>query len=290
MNQNASAYRLIAFPLAVLMVFTLVPTVLGMGLSVFDWGGGADAPRYVGLAHFRAMAGDETMRHALINTLGYVALSVPPTIGLAFLLAVAVDADWFVGKAVVRATIFMPTIVSIVAIGFVWRWVLDDQAGLLNWGLRSVGVADPPNWLIDGRWPMAWVILVAVWRGVGFCLVLYLAALSSINRNLYEAAAIDGASRSQILRYITWPSVRPMTVFLVITSVIAALQVFDLVYIMTPGRENQYTTVLNLYLYRQFAEFANFGYAAAIGIVIFAITLVFTAVQLGWVRWRGGGA
>lgn len=290
MNQNASAYRLIAFPLAVLMVFTLVPTVLGMGLSVFEWGGGADAPGYVGLAHFRAMAGDETMRHALINTLGYVALSVPPTIGLAFLLAVAVDADWFVGKAVVRATIFMPTIVSIVAIGFVWRWVLDDQAGLLNWGLRSVGVADPPNWLIDGRWPMAWVILVAVWRGVGFCLVLYLAALSSINRNLYEAAAIDGASRSQILRYITWPSVRPMTVFLVITSVIAALQVFDLVYIMTPGRENQYTTVLNLYLYRQFAEFANFGYAAAIGIVIFAITLVFTAVQLGWVRWRGGGA
>ncbi|MFI4860812.1 MAG: carbohydrate ABC transporter permease [Phycisphaerales bacterium JB063] len=287
MNQTFSAYRMIAFPLAVLMVFTLIPTVLGLALSVFEWGGGADVPRFVGLSHFRAMAGDETMRHALVNTLAYVALSVPPTIVLAFLLAVAVDADWFVGKSVVRATIFMPTIVSIVAIGFVWRWVLDDQAGLLNWGLRTLGVTDPPNWLIDGRWPMVWIILVAVWRGVGFCLVLYLAALSSVNRNLYEAAAIDGASRSQILRYITWPSVRPMTVFLVITSVIAALQVFDLVYIMTPGRENAFTTVLNLYLYRQFAEFANFGYAAAIGIVIFGITLVFTAVQLGWARWKG---
>ncbi|XAL98031.1 sugar ABC transporter permease [Phycisphaeraceae bacterium D3-23] len=287
MNQTANTYRLIAFPMLILMVFTLIPTVLGMGLSLFDWAGGSDMPRYVGLAHFRAMASEETMGFALVNTLGYVALSVPPTIVLAFLLAVAVDADWFVGRAVVRAVIFMPTIVSIVAIGFVWRWVLDDQSGLLSSGLRAAGVADPPNWLIDGRWPMLWIILVSVWRGVGFCLVLYLAALASVNRNLYEAAAIDGASRSQVLRYITWPSVRPMTLFLTITTVIAALQVFDLVYIMTPGKENQYTTVLNLYLYRQFSDFANFGYAAAIGVVIFGITLLVTAGQLGWVRLRG---
>lgn len=289
MNQNLSAYRMVAFPLALLFVFTLVPTVMGLGLSVFDWSGGATAPRFVGLAQYRAMLGDETMGHALRNTLVYVGLSVPPTIVISFLLAVALDADWFVGKAAVRAVIFMPTIVSIVAIGFVWRWVLDDQAGLLNWGLRGVGLSDPPNWLIDGRWPLGWIIAVGVWRGVGFCLVLYLAALSSVNRSMYDAAAIDGATRMQIVRQITWPAVRPMTLFLIITNIIAALQVFDLVYIMTPGQENQHTTVLNLYLFRQFADYANFGYAAAIGVLIFVITLIVTAVQLGWVQLRGQG-
>lgn len=287
MQQSLSAYRLIAFPLAVLFVFTLVPTVMGLGLSLFEWNGGATLPRFVGLSQYRSMFSDETMGHALRNTLLYAVLSVPPTVLLSFLLAVALDAEWFVGKSVMRAVIFMPTIVSVVAIGFVWRWVLDDQAGLLNWALRGVGFTDPPNWLIDGKWPMAWIITVGVWRGVGFCLVLYLAALAGVNRSMYDAAAIDGASRWQILCAITWPAVRPMTLFLVITNIIAALQVFDLVYIMTPGQENQHTTVLNLYLFRQFADYANFGYAATIGVLIFAITLVITAVQLGWVQLRG---
>ena len=281
-------YSFLAFPLAVLAVFTLAPTVLGLLLSLFDWSGGDTAPVFVGLTHFEGLLADPAMGHALRNTLLYVLLTVPVTVVLGFLLAVAVDAEWFVGRSLIRTLLFMPTIVSIVAIGFVWRWVLDDQAGLLNGVLRSIGVDDPPNPLIDGWWPMFWIIVVAVWRGIGFCLVLYLAALSGVNRNLYEAAAIDGAGRWQVVCHITWPSVRPMTVFLMITGVIAAFQVFDLVFIMTAENENRYTNVLNLYIFRQFADYANYGYAAAIGVVIFALTMVATFVQLAWTRLSGG--
>lgn len=282
MKHAFSPFRFIAFPLAVLVVFTLLPTIMGLGLSMFQWDGGSEAPTFVGLSHFRAMAGDETFWHGVVNTFAFVLLSVPPTILFAFLLAAAVDADWFIGKGIVRTVLFMPTVVSIVAVGFVWQWVLNDQSGLLNWFLGLFGFQDRPRWLIDGYWPMAWIILVSIWRGIGFCLVLYLAALSNVNHNLYEAAAIDGATPWQVVRHVKWPSVKPMTVFLMVTLVIAGFQVFDIVYIMTPGQENQYTTVLNLYIYRQFSDYASYGFAAAIGVVIFVITLLATAVQL-WV-------
>ncbi|MCG8447995.1 MAG: sugar ABC transporter permease, partial [Pirellulales bacterium] len=131
MSRTLSPYGFIAFPLAVLFVFTLAPTVLGLGLSLFDWNGGAAWPQFIGLDHFGALMRDVTMGYALRNTVLYVLMSVPPTVLLAFGLAVALDADWFWGRSVVRTLVFMPTIVSIVAIGFVWRWVLDDQAGLL---------------------------------------------------------------------------------------------------------------------------------------------------------------
>jgi len=296
MRRSISAYGFLAFPLAVLFVFTLAPTVLGLGLAFFEWDGGGSA-RWVGLRNFEALLGDPRFGPALRNTLVFVVGTVPATVGAAFVLAVAVHARWFVGKTVVRTALFLPTVVSIVAIGFVWRWVLDDQGGVLPAALREMGVREVPSFLQGGpvvvfghslgwlTWPMVSVIGVSIWRGVGFCVVLYLAALSQVNENLYEAAAIDGADRGRMLRHVTWPQVAPMTVFLLVTGVIGALQVFDIVWAMTVGTETNGTNVLNLYVYREFQQ-SRLGYAAAIGAVIFVLTAAVTGVELWLVRRR----
>lgn len=275
-----SPYAFIAFPLTVLFLFTLLPTVAGLALSFFDWRPGSEL-RFVGLSNFRALFADEKFGPALRNTLLFVIGTVPATTAIAFFLAVAVHARWFVGKAVVRTILFLPTIISIVAIGFVWRWLLDDKAGPVSEAARALGVS-PPNWLQDGWWPMFWIIAASVWRGIGFCVVLYLAALSGVSDSLYEAAEIDGASRWGALRHITLPQVGPMTAFLLITGAIGALQVFDIVFVMTGlTGESDRTNVLNLYIYRQFT-YGQYGYAAAIGVVIFALTLAAAAAQWTW--------
>jgi multiple sugar transport system permease protein len=284
-RRSINAYAYIAFPLAILMLFSLAPTVIGFGLSFFQWDGGG-APVFVGLRNFTALLDDHRFGPALVNTLAYVVASVPPAVAIAFLLAVAVHAKWFRGKALVRTLLFMPTIVSIVAIGFVWRWVLDDQTGLLNWGLSLVGITDPPDWLNEGRWPMAWVIIISVWRNIGFCLVLYLAALASVDEGLYEAAELDGASRWASIRHVTWPQVAPMTVFLLVTGVISALQVFDIVFVISGRQVGPNVTVLNYEIYNQFKG-GQLGYAAAIGVVIFIITALATAGQMA-ISARGG--
>lgn len=280
-RQTKAAYLFLLFPLGILLVFTLVPTLMGLGLGFFAWDGGADA-RWVGLGNFRELAGDPKFGPALRNTVVYVVGTVPPTVALGFLLAVALHAKWFRGRALVRTLYFLPTVLSIVAIGYVWRWLLEADGGLLNWGLRAAGVANPPDWLNDPAWALRSIIAVSVWRGVGFCMVIYLASLATVNRSLYEAAEVDGATPWQVVRHITWPQVAPTTAFLCITGVIGALQVFDIVFVMTGQAESDATNVLNLYIYRLFT-YGQLGYAAAVGVVIFGLTLAATAAQLLWV-------
>jgi multiple sugar transport system permease protein len=282
-RESASAYAFLAFPLAVIFVFTLVPSVLGLLLSLFQWDG-AGWPVFVGTRNFEALASDARFWPALRNTLAYVVGTVPATVVLGFLLAAGVHARWFVGKTLCRTVFFLPTIVAIVAIGFVWRWVLNDQAGVAPALLRGAGLESPPNFLQDGAWPMASIVLVSIWRGVGFCMVLYLAAMSNVSETLYEAAEVDGASRADTLRFITWPQVAPMTAFLAVTGVIGALQVFDIVLVMTTAEvESGSTNVLNWYVYREFKA-GRYGYAATLGAVVFALTLAATLVQLRLMR------
>lgn len=300
LRRSASAYAFLAFPLAILFLFTLLPTVAGLGLAFFQWDGG-QPPRFVGLDNFALLLADPRFLPALWNTVRYVLATVPLTVVFGFLLSLALHAKWFRGKVLIRTAIFLPTIVSIVAIGFVWRWLLDDQGGLVpalysNFvhqldlaSIRPVFLPlDPPSMLQDGDWPMRWVMIVTIWRGVGFCMVLYLAALAGIPDHLYEAAAVDGASDREMVRHITWPMVAPMTAFLLVTGVISGLQVFDIVWAMTAGTETGATRVLNLFVYREFQQ-SRLGYAAAIGGVIFALTIAATAAQLVLFRRAGEG-
>ena len=272
------AWLFLAIPMAVLGAFVLVPTVLGLAGAFFDWDG-SGAPRFVGLTNFRTLAGDPRFLPAARNTAVFAVLTVPVQVLGGFLLAVVVNAPWFPGRALVRTMLFMPTVVSIIAIGFVWRWMLDGQGGLVPSAMRAAGVT-PPDFLQGGRvlaglpglsWPMLSIAVVQVWRMAGFCMVLYLAALQSIPGSMYEAAEIDGAGRWQTLRRITWPGVAPMTAFLAVTGAIGALQVFDVVWAMTAEAESDSTRVLNTLIFREFQQ-SRFGYASAVGVVIFVAT------------------
>jgi multiple sugar transport system permease protein len=277
-----SGWGFVAFPLAVLFVFTALPTVLGAGLSLFEWTGGG-TPHFVGLRNFQQAYHDPLLWNALRNTLVFAAVSVPLTILLAFPLAVALHAPWFVGRTLLRTVFFLPTVISIVAIGLIWRWVLEpSQAGLLNCLLRPF-VADPPNWLGNSAWGLTTIIAVSTWRGLGFAIVLYLAAVGNVPQSSYDAAAVDGAGPWQIMWRITWPTVRPMTFFLLITGMIGALQVFDIVLVMLGTFEQRATDVLNLCLYREFSR-SRLGYASTIGVVVLLATILVTAAQFLWSR------
>jgi len=281
----------VAFPLAIIFLFSALPSVAGVGLSFFELSGESDL-RFVGLQNYQAaFTEDPLLRAAIRNSLLFAVGAVPTTVLLGFLIAVALNARWFIGKTVCRTVVFLPTVVSIVAIGYLWTWVLDAQSGLLNTALEVTGIREllfpggPPMWLGDSPLALGSLMAIHVWRGVGFSVILYLAALGQVPRSHYEALALDGASAWQATWYVTWPAVRPMTAFLLITGVIGALQVFDLVFVMTEGT-GQWTTVLNVQLYKEFAS-NRLGYAAAIGVIVLLLSAAVTLVQFRYFRGRG---
>jgi multiple sugar transport system permease protein len=295
-------WTFVAFPLAIVMVFTAVPTLFGVGLSLFEWSGGGSV-RFIGVQNYEQALGDDTFWHALRNTLIFAVVSVPLTVVLAFPIAVALHAPWFLGRTFMRTCYFLPTIVSIVAIGLIWRWVLEpSNAGLLNhlidkvvkwvdvpyamgWSATAFHVKRP-DWLGNSPWGLATITIVSIWRGLGFSVVLYLAAVGQVPRSLYDAAAVDGATSWQTMWRVTWPSVRPMTFFLLITGMITALQVFDIVYVMIGQLEQSWTDVLNLYLYREFIA-SRLGYAATLGVFVLTATILVTLAQV-WLLKREG--
>ena len=277
-------WAFIACPMAIIAVFTAIPTLLGIGLSFFYWDGGSTLS-FVGLENYRsAFAADAQLKRSLLNTLIFTACSVPPSVGFGFLIAVTIHARWFRGKTLARTMFFLPTVMSIVAVGFTWQWMLNQRAGVVNL-LPGVNPSSSPDWLGDTWLGLATLILVQVWRTIGFCVVLYVAALSRVPKSLYEAAAVDGASSWKMTRHITWPSVRPMTAFLAITGAIWALQVFDLDLVMTGAGPQRWVDMINTQLFREFKS-GRLGYAATIGVVILAMTAVVATIQFWWFRRR----
>jgi ABC-type sugar transport system permease subunit len=280
-----AAWAFLAFPLAVVFVFTALPTAAGVGLSFFEWDG-RDLPRFVGLENYRAAAGDAQLWLCLRNTLLFAVGTVPGSVVLAFLVAVALHAEWFRGRGAARAVFFLPTVMSLVAVGFVWQWMLNPRAGLVRALLPQRA---PPDFLGDSWLGLATLMGVQVWRNLGFCVVLYLAALSRLSRSVREAAAVDGAGPWQTTWRITWPSVAPTTVFLTITGAIWALQVFDLDLVMTGWSPQRCVDVLNTHLFREFRN-GRMGYSATIGTVLLLLSGLVTWAQLRFVRGAGGRA
>jgi len=288
-RDGRSAWAFLAFPLAVIFVFTALPTLAGIAMSLFQWsgGGGFAEARFAGAHNYAELLESGVFWAALRNTLIIAVTTVPITVLLAFLLASAMHAEWFRGKTAARTIFFIPVVISIVAIGFIWRWALSPtSSGLLNASLLELGWIDSPIvWLGNNPRGLTMIVLVTIWRSLGFSLVLYLAALGSVPRSLYEAGAIDGAGPWKSMWAITWPGVQPMTWFLLITGMIGALQVFDLVLVMIGTAHQEWTDVLNLFLYREFTR-DRLGFAAAIGVVILLVTLAFTLAQVLLLRRR----
>ncbi len=283
-----TAYGLLALPLAFFLFIRIVPTISALQVSFYQWDMLSDERPFVGLNNFQTLAGDQVFRTALGNTLKYVVLGVP--IGLVLALAIALALTRIRHLAgLFRTLYFVPFVTSLVAVSWVWRWLLQPQRGSINELLGAIGIPSQP-FLQSTSQALPSIVAVNVWHDLGFQIVIFLAGLHAIPDVYYEAARLDGASRWALFRHITLPLLNPTVVFLAVTSAISSLQVFTQIQNMsaqgTGGPLNS-TLSLVLYVYQKaFGGAYQMGYAAAMTVVLFALILVVTLLQLRFLSRR----
>lgn len=277
LSKNIIAYSFILPNLLGFAIFTLIPIVFSLGLAFMSWDG-ANEINWVGLQNFRELSDDTTFNIALKNTFWYVGGTVPLTmicsLGLAVLLNQPIR-----GRNIFRTVYFFPYVASLVAVAAVWNMLFFPSAGPVNELLRTLGVENPPRWSASIDWAMPTVVMASVWKGMGYYMVIYLAALQGIPAILYESAKIDGANAWQRFRYITVPMLTPATFFISIMLTISSFKVFDLILVMTNGGPGRATNVLVLHTYNVAFRRFEFGYSSAIAMVLFALVMGITIVQ-----------
>lgn len=258
-------------------VFIFLPVCFSFVLSVMEWDGSDVPMKFVGLKNFVKLFGDSTFQISLKNTLWYAVFTVPLTLVAALSVAILLNSK-IKGIVVFRTAFFFPYVASLVAVGAVWNMLFQPEFGPINEMLRFIGIENPPKWCASTDWAMWVIIIVSVWKYMGYYMVVYLAALQGISKDLYEAAGIDGATGWKKIRYITIPMLTPTTFFVVIMLTIQCFKVFDLIYVMTGGGPGRSTNVLVNHIYNAAFVDYKFGYASAL--VLFAIVLIITLVQM----------
>jgi multiple sugar transport system permease protein len=276
-DHETLAAGLFIFPnLVGFLIFTAIPVGAAFVLAFYNYDlllGGSPA----GLENFRQLLGDEVFHAAFINT-AYFTVSVV-VLSVVLGLGAAILVNQSLRFMVIFRTIFLlPYITLTVALALVWRWLYLPDIGLVNQVLGIVGI-DGPNWLTSPTWAMPALIIMSVWKGFGYNMVLFLAGLQTVPQHLYEAASIDGANAWRRFWHVTLPMLSPVTFFVVVISIIGSFQVFDQAFVMTQGGPGTSTTTLVLYIYEVgFQEF-EMGYAAAVALVLFATIFIFTLIQ-----------
>jgi len=253
------------------------PMVLSLYISFCDYPL-LQPPVFVGAANYRQLATDSVFHKAVGNTVVYAASAIPIGTALAVLLAVLLN-QRVRGQALYRACVFVPTIVPLVAAGVVWMWLLNPEYGLLNTGLRALGVDSPPLWLESPRWAMVSLVLVSLWF-LGSPVMIYLAGLQEIPEELYEAAKLDGASGGRRFWHVTLPGLSPVILFNVVVGIITAWQVFALPYVMwrtRPGPDRA-TYFYTMYVFDNAFSYLKMGYASAMAWVQLLIILALTGL------------
>ncbi len=277
-RRDAIAALFFAGPnLILIAIFLVLPLILAFVLSFYAYSG-FGSTTWVGLANYREMLGDSVFWRALLNTGIFTLLTVPVGMALGLGLAVLMNSV-LPGRVVWRTMIYLPLVISGVATGLVGNLLFDENIGTINKIISHLGVGSL-HWQSEGPPALISVVIVTLWIRVGFDMIIYLAGLQGISPELYESAKVEGATAWQQFRAITVPLVGPSTFFLLIMNVIYAFQIFDTVFIMTQGGPGESTEVLGTLAYKLgFGAARQQGYAAAIGVVIFLLTLVFTAIQ-----------
>lgn len=266
-------------------VFFLLPLLFSFGLAFTNWLGPAGRGlKFTGLANFQRLFSDEIFLKALGSNILYL-LHVPMSVALGFLAASALNQKVYARNAL-RASFFLPYLISAIAIGFSWMLLFHPTQGPINHLLRSIGVAKPPNWLASTSSAMSAIIIISTWHSLGFNMIIFLAVLQDVPRELKEAAAIDGASSWQITRHVTLPFISPITFFLLVIGTMNAFKSFGLIQAVTGGGPANSTLTLPLYVYRTAFRYYELGYASTIAIVLFLIIFAFTVVQwYGQKKW-----
>jgi multiple sugar transport system permease protein len=280
------AWGFLALPVVFYTTIRFYPTIKAFGASFTNWNI-VGRMEYIGLANYARLAHDPAFWKVIGNTFAYLGLGVPISMLLSFVIAYFLDRVRF-GHGLLRALYFIPHLTTAVAMAWVWRWFYQPSpVGVFNNGLVALGFGQMP-FLRSTTQALPSVLAPAIWAGIGFQIVIFLAGLKAIPRTYYEAAAIDGAGAWRVLFEVTLPLLRPTLVFLVVTSSIAYLRIFDYVYAMTNGQGGPLDATKPLVLKIFETAFTHFemGYAAAQTIVLFAILLVLSLVQLKLLRSR----
>ena len=277
------AYWFIAPALALIAVFFFLPVAGALVLSFTDFDiyalGNLDNLRFVGLANYGRLLQDPLFWLALKNTLYFVLVGGPLSVGVSLLAALLLNSRLLRWQGWFRTAFFLPVVTTLVAVAVVWRYLYQPRYGLLNYGLSRLGIA-PIDWLGDPAWAMPAIILLAVWKNFGFNMIIFIAGLQNIPEHLYEAAMIDGASACQQFRHLTLPMLAPTFLFVAVITMIGYFQLFAEPYVMTQGGPSNRTLSVVLLMYQEGFRWWNMGYAAAVAFVLFAIILAATLVQL----------
>jgi multiple sugar transport system permease protein len=275
-RETIDAWLFIAPALFGIVVFLLVPFLASVYLSLTRYSI-VEPPQFVLFQNYRTMISDPSFWKTLGNTAYFAFTGIPLSLAFSLVLALMMNQQ-LVGRVVFRTAYFIPVVSSWVAVGLVWRWLYNPEFGVVNYALSLIGI-NGPEWLVSTTWAMPAVIVVNVWKGLGFSMMLYLAALQGVPDVLYEAALIDGANGWQRFWHVTFPMISPTTFFLAVTSVISSFQVFDAIYAMTNGGPEESTKVIMYYLWENAFQFLRMGYAAAMAWVMFLIIFGLTLLQ-----------
>jgi len=276
---NIVPYLFLIIPLLLFIMWVIGPMIYSFYLSLTDWDG-ISQPQFVGIANYVRLFKDRIFYTALVNNIKWIIsfVTIPVVMGLT--LAMALNSKIF-GARVVKAAFFMPYILSFVVVGLIFGWMYHPAGGFLNSMLQAIGLGWlTSSWLADPKLATWCIIAAAIWRQVGYVMILYLAGLQAVDTSLVDAAKVDGSNSWQLLRHVILPQLSPVTTVVIIISIIDSLRSFDAVFIMTRGGPAGSSTVLAYFMYNEAFHNYSMGYGAAIAVCLFLITAVVIFIYL----------
>lgn len=284
---NWTPYLFLIIPLILYLVWIVGPMLYTFYLSLTDWDGISPEAKYIGLKNFSALFGSlgkrvpSAFEYSLFNNLKWLItfITVPVAIGLGLAMILNQDVK---GDRFFKMGIFLPQVLSFAVLAFIWAWVYNPRAGLINSFLIHLGVEDPPGWLADKALATWAIIIAGTWRQIGYVMILYVAGLKNVDPTLIDASKVDGANSWQRFWHVILPLLAPVTTIVIVISIIDSLRMFDLVQIMTRGGPANASSVLANLMYIQAFNNYKMGLGAATAVVLFLISLVFISAYL----WR----
>ena len=271
-KENYAAWLFILPALAGTFVFIIIPVICSFGLSFCNWDL-INPIEFAGFDNYREIFTEPLFYKIFLNTVVFAVSTSVFGVIIPLILAVILN-NKIRGSEFYKTAYFLPFITPMIVIGVVWQWIFDPNIGILN-NLLQIHI----NWLYDTRFAMPALIIVSVWKLIGYNMIIFLSSLSTINQSLFEAAKIDGASPVQTFKNVTVPLMSPTIFFVVIITAISSFQIFDLIYLMTQGGPLDSTNVLVYAIYKNAFEYFNVGKASAIAYVLFVVILVLTLIQ-----------
>ena len=279
LKTDLTGYAFIAPNVLGFTLFTLVPMIISLIISFTDWDYTQGFGNWIfnGGANYVEVWADKWFVDSLVNTIVFAAGVVPVTIFLALVLAVVIDKFCY-AKLPIRLAMFMPYISNVVAVAIVWVMMYSPW-GPFTQMVKMLGVENPPQWLGDHHWALPAIMLMTVWSGVGYAMMIYTSSITALPKDIYEAADLDGVNGIQRFFYITLPQLKPTTFFLTVTGIISSFKVFGSINVMTHGGPGSSTYTLVYYIYKSAFTYYEMGYASAVAMVLFAILLCVTLYQ-----------